>query len=165
MGKSSAIRYDPIYIRRLADYAKTAEHFAATNAEIAQALGCSERTVIAWKGQHPEFKQLIEQLQHNPDVHVENAIYRAALGYEYEETTIETGTNGEKLIRYKKHQPPNISAARLWLTNRRPNEWRDKQTTEHTGEILVNDAADAILAAILAEAESEAEGESSEDAR
>ena len=163
MGKSSAIRYDPIYIRRLADIAKTIEHFTATNADIAQALGCSERTVTAWKGQHPEFKALIEELQHNPDIHVENAIYRAAIGYEYEEITTEIGTNGEKQIRYKKHQPPNISAARLWLTNRKPGEWRDKQTTEHTGEITVNDAADAILAAILAEADTEGTGDSSPD--
>lgn len=163
MCKSSAIRYDPIYIRRLADYAKTVEHFTATNAEIAQVLSCSERTIIAWKSRHPEFKALIEELQHNPDIHVENAIYRAAIGYEYEETTVETGANGEKLIIYKKHQPPNIAAARLWLTNRKPGEWRDKQITEHTGEVTINEAADAVLAAILAEADTQIQSESSQD--
>lgn len=163
MGKSSAIRYDPVYCRRLADYAKTCKDFTATNIEIAKLLHCNERTVSTWKRLHPEFRTVIEQLKADIDLPVENAVYRAAIGYDYEETTEETGSNGEKSIKYKRHQPPNISAARLWLLNRRPSEWRDKQTTVHTGDLTINDAANKTLAAILAAADSAAEGDSSQN--
>jgi hypothetical protein len=30
--------------------------------------------------------------------------------------------------------PPDPGAAKLWLTNRRPEEWRDKTSTELTGK-------------------------------
>jgi hypothetical protein len=35
---------------------------------------------------------------------------------------------------YVEHVPPDPGAAKLWLVNRRPNEWRDKSTTELTGK-------------------------------
>jgi hypothetical protein len=32
------------------------------------------------------------------------------------------------------HVPLDPGAAKIWLTNRRPEEWRDKTTTELTGK-------------------------------
>ena len=32
------------------------------------------------------------------------------------------------------HVPPDPGAAKIWLTNRRPEEWRDRSTTELTGK-------------------------------
>jgi hypothetical protein len=35
---------------------------------------------------------------------------------------------------YVEHVPPDPGAAKLWLTNRRPEEWREKSVTELTGK-------------------------------
>jgi hypothetical protein len=35
---------------------------------------------------------------------------------------------------YVEHVPPDPGAAKLWLTNRRPEEWREKTYNELTGK-------------------------------
>jgi hypothetical protein len=35
---------------------------------------------------------------------------------------------------YVEHVPPDPGAAKLWLTNRRSEEWREKTSTELTGK-------------------------------
>ena len=43
--------------------------------------------------------------------------------------------NGEPVYaEYVEHVPPDPGAAKMWLTNRRPEQWREKNTTELTGK-------------------------------
>jgi len=43
------------------------------------------------------------------------------------------------------HVPPDPSAAKLWLTNRRPEEWREKTYNELSGK----DGAPLVLSSML----------------
>jgi hypothetical protein len=41
---------------------------------------------------------------------------------------------GPVYAEYVEHGPPDPGAAKLWLTTRWPEQWRDKNTTELTGK-------------------------------
>ena len=59
---------------------------------------------------------------------------KRALGYEYEEVKekYENGFCVERTIT-KKEVVPDTTAQIFWLKNRKPDEWRDKQTVEIPG--------------------------------
>lgn len=167
MGKSSAIRYDPVYCRRLTDYAIThPDDFQGTLDQISTLFGCSVRTISQWKKDHPEFREVCDTISTDIDIPVENANYISACGHEHQEVE-EIYDGDDRLLRKKvvtKYYPPNPASISLWLTNRKPETYRNKQTTEHAGEIKISDErANEELAAILAEAEQPAESESSTD--
>ncbi len=169
MGKSSVIRYDPVYCRRLTDYAITHPgEFQGTLDQISALFGCSVRTISQWKKDHPEFREVCDTISTDIDIPVENANYRSACGHTHEETE-EIYDENDRLIRKKvvtKYYPPNPASISLWLTNRKPEVYRNKQTTEHAGEIKITDErANDELAAILAEAEQTAESQSGTDTR
>ena len=95
----------------------------------------------AWSEYKKEFPALVEALKNGREVidtMVENALLKAALGYEYEEDQM----SGQFVARVKKYAHPNTTALIFWLKNRRPREWRDKQEIEHSGEAgvrIIND--------------------------
>ena len=64
---------------------------------------------------------------------VENALLKAALGYEYDE--VKETVNGTETT--TKYAQPNTTALIFWLKNRKPKEWRDKQEHEHSGSLGV----------------------------
>ena len=102
--------------------------------QIAAKLGISTSTYYEYQKQHPEFSEAIKRGKWPVDVEVENALLKRAKGYEYEETTIEyiPGKKDKKLIAKKvkkmtKQVVPDVAAQKLWLTNRNPAKWRDRQ--------------------------------------
>ena len=65
---------------------------------------------------------------------------QAATGYEYEETSTEYGNaEGKPYIKKKtvtkKRVQANVAAGIFLLTNIAPDRWKNKQNTEHTGQI------------------------------
>lgn len=65
---------------------------------------------------------------------------QAATGYEYEETSTEYGNaEGKPYIKKKtvtkKRVQANVAAGIFLLTNIAPERWKNKQNTEHTGQI------------------------------
>lgn len=106
----------------------------ATDYEIAEELGVSTRTVIRWKVAHEDFCQALKVHKEDFDAQIERSLALRANGF-----TIETEkvfcTHG-RITRAKvlEYIPPDVGAAKLWLTNRRPDKWRDKTSTELTGK-------------------------------
>lgn len=98
-----------------------------TEEQIAENLGVSSRTLNRWKKSYPEFDQALARGKQIPDRHVENALFRAATGYEYEEEHV---TPAGKVVKVKRYYPPNTTAMIFWLKNRKPSQWRDKQELE-----------------------------------
>lgn len=100
-------------------------------------------SVSAWSEYKKEFPALVEALKNGReviDVMVENALLKAALGYNYTEEELNKITG--QPIELRKVAHPNTTALIFWLKNRRPKEWRDKQEIEHSGEAgvrIIND--------------------------
>ena len=66
------------------------------------------------------------------DRQVENALLKRALGYQYDEITLEDGIETKRVT---KEVIPDTTAQIFWLKNRKPDQWRDKQNLELSGTL------------------------------
>lgn len=105
-----------------------------TETEIAANIGITRQTLIEWKKKHPKIREALREGREVVDIKVENALLKAALGYEYTEYIIDT--DGKKKA-VKKQVPPNTTAMIFWLKNRKYKEWRDKRDVGIEGSIPV----------------------------
>lgn len=102
--------------------------------DIAYNLGVSESTFYAYKKKYPELLKALMEGKEVADARVENALYRRALGYSYDEITYEYG---EETKRVTKHMVPDTTAAIFWLKNRRTDRWRDVKQIDHEGSLEI----------------------------
>lgn len=105
-----------------------------TDEELAIAFGVSETTINAWKLEHVEFSEALNRGKLDADAHVAQRLYRRALGYSHEAVKIfmPSGAENPVYAPYTEHYPPDTAAARHWLNNRRPKQWRER--IEHAGD-------------------------------
>jgi len=62
---------------------------------------------------------------------VERSLYNRAIGYDHiAEKPIMT-RHSQKTMRYRRHVPPDTTAAVWYLKNRHPDRWRDSFRHEH----------------------------------
>lgn len=103
-----------------------------TNAQIAiNKMGVAEKTLWKWRKDYPEIEEAMSRGREFIDYKVENALLKAALGYEVEEvkTIIESrpdkdGNRPVRIEKVVKQIAPNTTAIAIWLNNRRPNKWK-----------------------------------------
>ncbi len=119
--------YDPRKLELVEGWARN----GLTNAEIAANLGVTAATLYDWQKAHPEFAQALATGREVADLLVENALFRRAVGFSYDETTREAKPNPDtgryELVVTKvvtKTVVPDVAAAMAWLTNRQPEKWR-----------------------------------------
>lgn len=127
--------------------ARTLAELGLIESQIAMKLGIAHVTLIDWKKRFPDFAKALSEGKQTPIDQVVSALHKRACGMVVEEKILEPilKDNGKgKKIRtgkmevtrkIKKEIPPDQSAAILYLKNRDPDNWRDKQDVEHTGEI------------------------------
>lgn len=83
-----------------------------------------------WTGLEADRAQALTEQQDAAwrDEMVEQALFQRAIGYQYTETRTEkNGKDGEKTIVTQKHMPPDVHSMVMWLKNRQPMRWREKQ--------------------------------------
>lgn len=103
-----------------------------TNAQIAHNMGINASTLYDWSNKLTEISNAIKKGKAPVDIEVENALYKRALGYDYEEVITEIyDAGGDKerkhVRRIKKHMPPDTTAIIYWLNNRKPQYWRNRR--------------------------------------
>lgn len=116
-----------------------------SNEQIANNLGISLATLYNYKNIHKEFLDALKRGKEVTDIAIENALYKKALGYAYEEITqeplynIKTGLaleddEGKRIIAVSKivtkHLSPDVNAIKFWLTNRNATDWREKKEVD-----------------------------------
>lgn len=99
-----------------------------TNEQIAKNIGINSDTFYAWLKKYPEISESLKKGKAPVDFEVENALYKRAVGFEYEEIeTVEEEVDGVFKTRVKRTQRtalPDTSAIIFWLKNRKPEQWR-----------------------------------------
>ena len=67
-----------------------------TDDQISHNMGCNIRTFYVWKKNHPQIDAALRAGKEVVDIQVENALFKRAIGYDYEEvkTIIETMPDG-----------------------------------------------------------------------
>ena len=111
-----------------------------TDEQISHNMGCNIRTFYVWKKNHPQIDAALRAGKEVVDIQVENALFKRAIGYDYEEvkTTIETLPDGEKrqrAERTRKHVAGDVTAQIFWLKNRKQTVWRDRRETQLSGSV------------------------------
>ena len=124
----------------------------ATDKEMSDMFGVSERTFNAWKGQHREFLESLKKGKALADANVASSLYRRAVGYDGKATKF--ATKDGKItdsVEYIEHYPPDVTAAIYWLKNRQPEFWRDKKEIENNVKLSdeLESMTDEELAAII----------------
>lgn len=115
--------------------------------QIAANIGIATHTLDNWCLQHKEIKEALKKGEEVCVYEVENALYKAAIGYDVVETEqIETempdGTVTTQKRAKKRHIPPSVGAICFILKNRRSSKWQDKPTVIDTTAL---DKLDSIL--------------------
>jgi hypothetical protein len=104
-----------------------------TDFEIAEELGISTSTLWRWRSLYPEFSSALIEGKEAFDNRIERSLAQRAAGYSY---------HSEKVFQYEgqviragivEHVPPDVGAIKMWLGNRRPDQWRDKQEVKLDG--------------------------------
>ena len=102
----------------------------ATDAQLADFFEVCEKTINTWKHKHPDFLQSTKRGKVLADANVAESLCRRAMGYEHPENKIFHYQGKPVVVPTIKHYPPDTQAASLWLRNRQPELWRDKQDIE-----------------------------------
>jgi len=107
-----------------------------TDEQIAKNIGVTTTTFYEWKKKYADFSEALKKGKEVSDFEVENALFKSATGYEYEERKevqeVVDGVMRKKVEITRKQVPPNATSAIFWLKNRKPDKWRDKQEIEQT---------------------------------
>lgn len=118
-----------------------------TNEQIAHNMGITKETLRVWCNKYTVISATLKKGKEVADYEVENALFKSACGYDYEEVTEELKWDPKSKTyvmkvtkRIKKHQPPSNTAQIFWLKNRKPQVWRDRVENQ----IILNEDADAL---------------------
>ena len=99
--------------------------------QIAKNMGIALSTLKLWKNGHPAILAALKRGKEVIDIEVENALYKRAIGYTYEEVKEEEMPDGRvRRTVTTKEVAGDTTAQIFWLKNRKPAEWRDKQNIE-----------------------------------
>lgn len=105
--------------------------------QIAANIGINEATLYEWANKYDKIAEALKKGEEVMIYTVENALYKAAIGYDVTETEkIETefpdGSVETTKKARKRHIPPSIGAICFILKNRRSDKWQDKPTVIDT---------------------------------
>lgn len=103
----------------------------ATDADLADFFGVTTTTIWAWSTRHQEFSDALRAGKGAYDDRIERSLAARAIGYSFSSEKLHFTKSG-KVTRAQitEHVPPDPKAAEFWLTNRRGDDWKSKQTTE-----------------------------------
>lgn len=105
-----------------------------TDEQIATNMGINVATLYRWKNEFCDIRNALKEGKDVADRQVENALFKSALGYTFDEVTKEL--KDDELVVTKvvhKEVQPNTTAQIFWLKNRKRAEWRDRVENAITG--------------------------------
>jgi hypothetical protein len=105
--------------------------FGATDQQLADLLGFSERSVRMWREKYPEFAEACASGKAIADEQVERRLYERAVGYEVDTVKILQHQGAPVIIPYREKYAPDTVACIFWLKNRKSAQWRDRVDLEH----------------------------------
>lgn len=102
--------------------------------QIAKSIGIARQTLYEWIKKHPDISDAIKKGRQPLTVELEDALYKAGLGYDYEETVEEMyeedGVQKKHMRRVKRHAQPNVTALIFALKNLKKQKFKDKPVDE-----------------------------------
>lgn len=140
--KYSSEKYD--------DDARALAAAGKTEQDMAEIWGLHIKTLWNWKQANPSFLRAIAEGKQVSDDRVEQSLYRKAVGYEHDDEELVVVGGKVKRIKTVRRYAPDTTAAKFWLTNRRPRQWRDKQEIQAlpSSVTVTHEAGDSVKAMV-----------------
>lgn len=100
--------------------------------EICEHLKVDIQSLFNWKDSYPDFFASLPDWRIGADLRVEAALFKSCTGGIIIEQRPQSVMVGDGMSRVEQHPqekyiPPNVTAAKFWLTNRKASEWRDRR--------------------------------------
>lgn len=134
-------RYSKEIVQRIAELISSDSY---TIAEICKEVDISKDTYYRWLKEKSDFSDAIKKAQDTFDqkciIEAKKSLMKLVLGYSVDETKTVyiDGKEGRPKIKEqiitKKHYQPNLGAAIFVLTNKDPENWKNRQNSEITGK-------------------------------
>lgn len=125
------------YSDELVEVVRIMARGGATIFEIAQALKVTTQTLHNWAAVHDKFfDALYNEGRAAFDARIERTLADRALGYTFEAEKV--FSNGSRMAVIE-HVPPDIGAMKMWLTNRNPERWAERQTLDANVQATIKD--------------------------
>lgn len=100
-----------------------------TESQICKNLGVNRTTLNDFKDRYPELLEAINRGREMAVAEIENALFKRALGYDFEETKESSRVIDGKTIKcnekIKNHLPPDVAACFILLKNKDHSNWCD----------------------------------------
>jgi hypothetical protein len=97
----------------------------AIDRELAAAFDVNITTIHRWKLEHDDFAKAVKISKEIANDRVEAALFAKAVGYDFDSEHIAVTPDGavirEPIV---EHCPPDVTAQRWFLSNRRPDKWK-----------------------------------------
>lgn len=119
-------KYDTIDLNKLRQMAE----IGLTDVQMSKLLNISRESLSKYK-KRKEFFDTLKKGKAVSDEKVERSLFERACGYEHEEDKVFCHDGKIITCRVIKHYPPDPVSMIFWLKNRKPEQWKDKQTVEH----------------------------------
>jgi predicted transcriptional regulator len=137
-------RPNVLYSEKIPNWARALARRGLSSTQIAAEIGIARATLYMWIKDYPAFADAIAEGKSEADAIVENALYKRATGYDYEETKVVAVKNKPdsqeskpiRIEKIKKHVPADIGAIKMWLSNRMVSQW--KLNPERNDDALSN---------------------------
>lgn len=125
----------------------------ATYKDAAEQVGIGETTFYRWLEEKGEFRESVKRAKETGTLKavakVEATLLQLAIGYEYEDVRTEYGSELnqktgkyepviKKQVRTKKTVPPSTEAIKFYLTNKAPEEWKNRLEQNNTGTLATD---------------------------
>ncbi len=116
-----------LYDEAMNDQATKLALLGMTDSEMAKFFGVAQSTFYEWMNLYPAFSEAVYAGKTAADAEVAYSLYRRATGVVYEVEKLRKNKEGEtEVVKLKVSEPPETGAAKLWLTNRRRQNWSEK---------------------------------------
>lgn len=109
-----------------------------TNEELAEYFDVDPATIYRWINEYKEFRDTVNLAKLEADAKVAKALYSRALGCtvkKQQAVKIKIGDTEEiQIVDLETELPPDVGAAKFWLTNRQRSKWKDRQDEDEQTE-------------------------------
>lgn len=157
MTKKKMARYSKQIVQDICSFI---EKDSYTNAEICKMVNIAESTFYDWKAKKPEFSESIKKAEEvfNGVIvsEAKKSLVKLIRGYSAQDkktVTADTGKkdeDGKPIVKVKehsvteKHYQPNTAAVIFALTNRDPENWKNKYNNEMSGSVTVKSELESL---------------------
>ncbi len=147
-------KYNAEIVKAICDELRNGENIE----RVCVKVGITKTTFFDWIKRKPNFSNAVQKAKDEFSKTIvsklEKSLWDVAMGYSYEETKTEytSDKNGNPIISKQttttKKVAPNVAALIFALTNRAPEEWKNRQTTEVNANVKAENVNKPDLSAI-----------------